>query len=154
MTYPRRSHDPYQFEELRRQMDRFLEHVTHRRSFTAAFAPEHWQPRIDVYQTKEAVVVLVELAGMSPQGIQLAVQGRALTVSGTRQPRFHGNPCQFSRLEVPWGQFKCRVDLPAPVDDARAEAQYSDGLLQVVLPLAVPVHPAIAGPAGVGKGRR
>jgi HSP20 family protein len=115
-----------------------------RRYFVAEVAPAAWQPNVDVYQTDEAIVVIVELSGIHPNSMDISIDGRVLKLSGARAPRFRHGPRQFFQLEIPQGAYERAVRLPAQVDESRAEASYSDGFLEIVLPLVQPVRPAIS----------
>lgn len=144
-------YDP-QFEDIRQQMQRFLDHMRHLPHPRVEIAPEGWQPRVDVYQTDSSVVVLVELAGLRAEDINLGVRGRILRIEGTRRPSFRGTPRQVTSLEIPYGPFARTVELPTTVDAERTEAQCGDGFLEIVLPLAQPVRPVIRRHAGAEVG--
>lgn len=118
-----------------------------RRYFVAELAPAAWQPNVDVYQTEDAVVVIVELAGVQADAVDISIDGRVLRMGGTRAPRFLPGHHQFYQLEIPQGAFERTVQLPAPVDGEHAEANYREGFLEIVLPLMQPFRPTISGNA-------
>ncbi len=113
------------------------------RYFVAELAPAAWQPNVDVYQTDEAVVVIVELAGIRADNVDISVDGRVLRLSGQRVPGFMAGPRQFYQLEIPHGAYERTVRLPVPVDGDRSEARYRDGFLEIVLPFSQPYRPNI-----------
>ena len=49
------------FDELQREMDRYLQHVTHKKPHVAVFSQRTWQPTLDIYETDSSVVVTVDL---------------------------------------------------------------------------------------------
>lgn len=119
-----------------------------RRYFVAKPAPAAWQPNLDVYETGDAVVVVVELAGIQAEPVDISVDGRILLLRGARTPHFLPGYHQFYQLEIPQGSFERTVRLPTAVDGERAEARYRDGFLEIVLPLARPFRPAISSGTG------
>jgi HSP20 family protein len=102
-------------------------------------APQRgFRPRINLMRTEEPdeLRVVVELAGVAPDDVHIAVHERALVVAGRRnrvQPK-----CRLSYhlLEIEHGPFERRIALPLDVDPERARATYDRGLLVVTLPVA------------------
>lgn len=96
-----------------------------------------FQPAVDVYRTQDpaAIVVVVELAGVGPEDVQLAVADGVLVIAGRRQ-RLGEERCTYERMEIARGVFERRIPLADPFDSDRATASFSDGLLTIVLPLA------------------
>lgn len=102
-----------------------------------------WQPAVDMYETATQIVVVVDLAGIRPEDVQVIVKGRLLRIAGARPTPFRSSYRQFHRLEIPQGPFERVVELPSRVDEREAEARYSEGLLEIVLPLAKASHPVV-----------
>lgn len=93
-----------------------------------------WQPPTDVYETDEAVVVQVEIAGMRETDFKIVVQDRLLIITGQRSdPR---PKVAYHQLEVRYGEFRCEVYLHWIVDEADITATYNDGFLEIRLPKA------------------
>lgn len=98
-----------------------------------------FRPRVDVYRTEDPpeIVVLVELAGVDPAEIELAVADGVLVVRGTR-PRGSGGPRVYRHIEIDYGPFERRISLGEPVDSDAAQATYVRGLLSIQLPVSSP----------------
>lgn len=97
-----------------------------------------WRPNIDVYETEDAVVVAMELAGVAPGSVEVLVEGSRLVVRGVRSPALRSGARRIHRIEIRRGGFQVSVDLPKAVDQDSAEAEANEGLLEVVLPLTRP----------------
>jgi HSP20 family protein len=97
----------------------------------AGAAREAWQPAADVYRTPTGWLVKFELAGVRPEDVQLTVQGRRLTVSGTRRDCCRHEGCRHYQLEIDYGRFERTVELPQPIDTARFSANHEHGMLLV-----------------------
>ena len=96
-----------------------------------------FHPRVDVFRTDEppALNVVVELAGVDPGDVEVAVVDDVLVVSGHR-PRGQRASRRYRHIEIDHGAFERRVLLGENVDADAAEASYERGLLSIVLPLA------------------
>ena len=92
------------------------------------------EPSVDVYETEEAVVVVVEIPGISEEEVEIMVDGRRLVLSGERKPGAAEQKRLYSQMEICHGPFRRELLLPAEVNAEEARAGYSQGLLQIVLP--------------------
>ena len=92
------------------------------------------EPSVDVYETEEAVVVVVEIPGISEEEVEIMVDGRRLVLSGERKPGAAEQKRLYSQMEICHGPFQRELLLPAEVNAEEARAGYSQGLLQIVLP--------------------
>ena len=96
-----------------------------------------FRPAVDCYRSAEhsQFVVLVELAGVDPSALTVAVEGRELVIAGERRrDREPGRLYQL--MEIEDGPFERRIPLAPDVDAAGGQARYGRGVLSVVLPLA------------------
>lgn len=76
-----------------------------------------WQPPIDVFETGQDIWVLVALPGVSPEQIQVVIDDATLTVVGERSLPVPAHAGVIHRLELPYGRFERRLNLPRiPVD--------------------------------------
>ena len=96
-----------------------------------------FRPAVDCFFTEEPpqLVVVVELAGIEPDTIEIAVEERALAISGSRsRPRVPGQV--YQQAEIEYGRFERRLALDHEVDTAAASADYRAGMLTITLPIA------------------
>ncbi len=98
------------------------------------FCPPLIEPAADVYETAESVVVLVEIAGVKAEEIDISVEGKTLTVRGERSDRQRHLTRLYHQMEICCGLFERSVVLPSEVDPQQASATYIDGILAIVLP--------------------
>ncbi len=99
-------------------------------------SPLAWRPPTDVYITEDAIIVRVEIAGMSDGEFVITLDGRILTVRGTRPDTPERRA--YHQMEIRFGEFRTDVELHWPVDPDGIEAEYSDGFLSLTLPRAKP----------------
>ena len=98
---------------------------------------EVWHPPTDVYETGEVIRVLVEVAGMRRDDLEVSLVGSQLTVRGNRRRIVSGRGT-VHRLEMYYGDFETTVTLPAQVVESGVEAAYEDGVLLITLPIQRP----------------
>ena len=91
-----------------------------------------WRPATDAYETQEAYVVVMDLAGMEPGQIEILTDGESLTVRGTRQETAPGERKHFIKMEIDVGPFVRRIPIPVAVDLQSGVARYRNGFLTVV----------------------
>jgi HSP20 family protein len=98
-----------------------------------AVGPTGWTPAVDVFETPDRYVVMVELPGLTQDDVQLQHHEGHLTISGMRRER--ESACeQFHRIERGHGSFSRTFQLPAPVVAERITADLRDGVLTVTCP--------------------
>jgi HSP20 family protein len=91
-------------------------------------------PALDVYQTKEAVVVETPLAGVDPDKVNISIENDVLTIEGSTEHQTEVDEKNYYRKEVRSGAFHRSVALPAAVDGAKAKATYEKGMLKIEIP--------------------
>jgi HSP20 family protein len=91
-----------------------------------------WEPPVDILETERAVLVLVALPGVNPDGVETSIDGSDLLVSGNRVLPAEMRTAVIHRLELPQGRFERRVRLPAGRYSAVHRAA-SNGCLVITL---------------------
>lgn len=99
-----------------------------------------WTPALDLYQTNDDIVAVVELPGMRKEDIELSLHDGMLTISGERKEETRDGE-KTARTERFIGKFRRSVSLPTRVDANKVNATYKDGVLTVTLPKAEEVKP-------------
>jgi HSP20 family protein len=97
---------------------------------------ESWLPAVDVFDTKEAVVLKAELAGIDLDDIQIEVEDNVLTVKGERRLEETVDDERYHRIERRFGSFQRSLALPQNVKAEEISASYEDGILTVTVPKA------------------
>lgn len=130
--------------DLLRQMENEMQRIadeTLRGFFTDVPTPNRfWQPRVDMHETPEAVIVKVEVAGVTAESMHVALgsDDRVLTITGerTEHDRERVDRIRCYQLEIYFGPFERQVILPgdARVDRDKIAAAYKDGFLVVTIP--------------------
>lgn len=107
-----------------------------------AMRPHLWRPPTDMYETEDAIIIRVEIAGMREQDFNVALEERTLTIHGNRSDSSERGAYNlrgaFHQMEIPFGEFSTEVELPTPILPEGVEAVYRDGFLHITLPKARP----------------
>jgi HSP20 family molecular chaperone IbpA len=124
-----------------------------------------WRPAADVRESADRVDVLIDLAGVDEDDVDIQLFEDALIVEGLRRLPGAGEG-MYHAAEIRQGPFRLEVPLPARADLDRVEATYQRGLLVISLPKpgattrprgpddARVISPSLGGDASVrGNGR-
>jgi HSP20 family protein len=96
-----------------------------------------FRPAVDCFHTDDPhqLTIVAELAGVEPESVAVAIEDRALTISGERRrPRVDGQV--YQQMEIEYGSFRRTLHLLEDVDATTASASFERGLLTVTLPIA------------------
>jgi len=140
---------PFRFERLEPVRDLFDIQSEMNRVFDTYFGRQTrpgvmdrvWAPPIDIYETKDDLVVTVELPGVKDQDVHLSITGEVLSVRGQRLPDHQLREENYHRIERWSGNFERHVQLPIPVQPDKVRASFRDGVLEIHLPKVEAVKP-------------
>lgn len=118
---------------IRREMLKILGEVSSLTSSPLAIEDaidDFWHPKCDVYQTDTQWIILVELAGVCKDEINISVSTEYLRISGTRD--LHSDHCHtyYHSMEIETGRFDRRIFFPdLSLDKDNPKVQYNNGIL-------------------------
>jgi HSP20 family protein len=95
---------------------------------------------MDVIRRDSDVVLRIDLPGADPDSIEVTTDRRVLTVSAKRDETLGEQDKPVVRERV-MGTFTRKIRLTDTVDTEKVEAQYENGVLTVVLPIAEQAKP-------------
>ncbi len=98
------------------------------------FEQRSWQPFLNIYETEQALVVVVELAGVDPSSLNIDVEAHLVRIRGNRNVRPPDHLRRIDRMEITSGPFHIEIPLNRAVNPQQTESYYQQGLLQIVLP--------------------
>jgi HSP20 family protein len=99
-----------------------------------------WAPSVDVLQKDGDLIVRVEMPGVKPEDIDIAVHDRVLTIYGERQVDEEEERAGYYVRELRHGSFRRSMLLAEDVDEEKIHARYQDGILEVILESAAAVR--------------
>lgn len=127
---------------LRDMMDRLFEDafVTPR----GMFAPMGGSDlAMDMYETKDDVVIKTALPGVDPNDVEITVTGDTLSIRGEtkEEPENSGDEQNYIRRERRYGSFSRSITLPSGLQTDKAEASFENGMLTLCIPKSEHVKP-------------
>jgi len=100
-----------------------------------------WAPVADMYETKDELVIKLDLPGMNEKDVQVSIIGDLLSVKGQRLETQEVKQESYYRTERWAGRFERIFKLPIPVQGDKVRATYREGVLTVTLPKVEAVKP-------------
>jgi HSP20 family molecular chaperone IbpA len=142
MTMPLEIAGEENFGKMTRKLTTMMDQL--QKGFFNFCSAETWQPTVNLYETEEAYVVCVDLAGVDKEKIDLMVADNQLRLRGARpmptplsaapgEAEDVGKRVRVHLMEIDHGQFCREVDLPKDVDADKVTAAYRNGMLWVEL---------------------
>ncbi len=98
-------------------------------------------PAVNIFDERDGTVVIAEIPGVEPEALNVAGQGNTLTISGERPRETAADSVAYHRRERPFGEFSRSIQLPEPLDLAKATASCAAGVLTVRIPKAETAKP-------------
>lgn len=96
-----------------------------------------WSPAIDLEETDGAYTVTAELPGLKPEEVDVSVENNVLTVRGEKKrEETKEEKGKWHVVERSYGSFERSFTLPRRVSEAKVEARFEDGVLNINLPKA------------------
>jgi HSP20 family protein len=88
------------------------------------------QLAVDVYETKERLVVKARTAGVNKNDLDVSISDNTLSIRGTLSANEDDVENYFVQ-EGYWGEFSRSIALPVPVREEEIEAVLKDGVLTI-----------------------
>jgi len=89
------------------------------------------QLAIDVYETKEKLVIKARTAGVNKNDLDISIADNTLSIRGTLSAGTDENVENYFVQECYWGEFSRSISLPVPVKEDEVEALLKDGVLTI-----------------------
>jgi HSP20 family protein len=121
-------------EEFRREISRMIRQFYVDGNPLCVFSRKEWLPPTDVYETDEAVVAKMEVAGMKKEDLGVILEGNRLILFGQREGEPIPRTATFHQMEIKYTRFHREFLMPPELDEESIEAVYQDGFLTVRLP--------------------
>jgi HSP20 family protein len=117
-----------------------------------------WVPPVESFYHNNKLIVRAWIPGVDPSTVDVQVSGAMLTIKGERTFPYALGEDQSLYTEVAYGPFERTLTLPEGAQSNHVTAKYTNGVLEIALPLhegvlpkkvpidiAAPAQPALAG---------
>jgi HSP20 family protein len=116
--------------DLEREVDRLLQGM----NLTSQGRSSRRFPLINLLDGGDCFLLTAELPGVQLEDLELTATNGVLTLKGVRKAPAEAQTESFRRQERFQGNWKRSVHLPDRVDEDGMKAEYSAGVLRVILP--------------------
>src|SRR3954470_2506818 len=93
-----------------------------------------WSPLVDIFEDQEGITLKVELPEVDANGVDIQLEGNALTLRGERKLENADKREDYHRIERYYGSFSRSFTLPSTVELGTISAAARDGVLRIFLP--------------------
>jgi HSP20 family protein len=90
-------------------------------------------PSVDIYETEKEMVLVADMPGVKAKSLTIDLRDNILTLSGDIEP-FENSDEEDLMIEYEVGKFHRQFTLSEVIDQAKIDANLSDGVLRLVLP--------------------
>jgi HSP20 family protein len=93
-----------------------------------------WGPAADVYEDEKEIRIVVDIAGVDPDQLEIRVDGEVIQITGIRKSPAPSRLLRIHQMEIEHGAFNTRIRLPGWVVLEERESHYMNGFLTIVFP--------------------
>ncbi len=95
------------------------------------FAERIWKPHMDIFETKNAIIIQAEIAGVKKENLEIEVCDNAVKITGKRSEVPPVPDSTYRLVEIQHGSFDRVLRIPSKIDVENVSATYKDGMLQI-----------------------
>ncbi len=122
-----------ELEEMQRQMHRMLANFTDILGPGLLMKDGIWAPPTDIFEDHREYIMMIDLAGVKKEDIEITIAGDLVKVKGMRRSRIFKNK-RLLQLEISHGKFERIFKLPDSLIVESVSATYNNGYLSIILP--------------------
>jgi HSP20 family protein len=130
--------EPFRVSDIQTEVNRLFDNLIGR---PTSVSGRTWAPAVDMYATKDDLVITLELPGVSEKDVSVSITGDLLTVKGERRFENQVKEQDLLHVERTYGKFERVIQLPMAVQADRVKATYREGVLEIKLPKAEELKP-------------
>ncbi|MEM8677611.1 MAG: Hsp20/alpha crystallin family protein [Cyanobacteria bacterium P01_G01_bin.67] len=93
-------------------------------------------PAAELIETKEALLLKLEVPGMQPSEIEIEATAKSISLKGNRQSEIEDYESKTTLSEFRYGSFQREISLPRRIKNTEINGEFKDGILHLTLPKA------------------
>ncbi|MBF0124034.1 MAG: Hsp20/alpha crystallin family protein [Magnetococcales bacterium] len=131
------AYDPFRtINTLHREINRLFD-----RDLLEDGMMSQWPLRVDIKEDTDRITICADIPGMEQKDIQVNVENGRLTIAGERRFNDEAKRDSYHRIERAYGQFSRTFQLPNTAHLEQIQANYRNGVLEVVMPKREEMRP-------------
>jgi HSP20 family protein len=103
--------------------------------------PAMWSPRVDVVERNGMYVVRADLPGLAKDDVKVEITDEMIVIQGERKTEKKEEVGGYTYSECSYGNFYRAIPLPVGCDTTKATAEFTNGVLEIVVPSPRPIEP-------------
>lgn len=100
-----------------------------------------WSPLTDIFEDENAYKLMIDLPGLTKEGLKISFENRQLIISGERKQEKEEREGKYHRIERTYGKYYRAFTLPEKIKEDAIEAEFNNGQLTITVPKAEEVKP-------------
>ncbi|MFO7753241.1 MAG: Hsp20/alpha crystallin family protein [Desulfobacteraceae bacterium] len=92
-----------------------------------------WKPQMDIFETRKAIIIHAEIAGVKKDDIRIEVSHKAVKISGHRESIQPEHEATYRLAEIQFGDFERVLYLPSMINTEKVCASFSNGFLEITM---------------------
>jgi HSP20 family protein len=120
-------------DELTAKFEKTLEDMLGTMGPSFMLSERTWRPPMDMYETREEVVILAEIGGVDKEDLEVEISSKAVRIKGKRLAPSCSADCTYRLAEIQYGRFERILFLPNPIDPEKVTAASKNGFLEIRL---------------------
>ena len=95
---------------------------------------QNFVPEVDILESEKTYEIHFAVPGIEKDNFSLNVDDKMLTVSGERKFKEEESEKKYKSVRTSYGSFERTFTLPKNVNANKIEANYTNGILEVIIP--------------------
>lgn len=116
-------------------MDDFFYKLQNFMSYPRYNADPVWKPAMDIFEVDGEIIILVEIAGVKIEDINISCENSILKITGIRKNEEVKKVNRIGQLEIEYGKFERMIKLGYKADVDNIKVALVNGILKINLPL-------------------
>ncbi len=100
-----------------------------------------YAPAVDIFETPDELVLVADVPGARPEGIDIHYERGTMTINASVAPRRNEEQTDFVAREYGVGNFHRAFEINEDIDANRISARIENGVLTVTMPKAEAARP-------------
>ncbi|SRR5581483_455653 len=110
-------------------------------NFSPALNQGNFNPSVDINEDKDNLYFIAELPGLNSDDVKVTISEGVLTIRGEKKREEEHHDRNFYRMERSYGEFVRQFTLPEDVKEENIQADFKDGVLEIMVPKKEPSKP-------------
>ncbi|MDH4200181.1 MAG: Hsp20/alpha crystallin family protein [Spirochaetia bacterium] len=95
---------------------------------------DSFSPKLDIIEKEKEILIKADLPGVDEKDVDVSFADNSLIIKGERKEEKDEKKEDYHLVERSYGSFYRRIPMPANIDNAKIDATFKKGVLNIVIP--------------------